>query len=584
MITTHSLSADAFAALASGAGDAEIVGNLRDAQLSKHLMLLHLVAEAADKAGPAATAFRAGFRLLTELQAVDPGGVAWLVGLPHIGSWTHDCLACLDEGSLPDFDYLAYAAAAAAVRIGVPFELDVPVRDGCVLLPGLGSLLVTDRCEWIRLRSDGQRLRAGERIDLPSAALIPDDGSGGEVAHWRGTPLIRAVADGRAWQVLLEFCDRHLDRFALPMLPAMTAAEVTNWRHRIQAGWEVLVRHHGWAAEAIAAGVPVIVPLAARGDLDSATSPAAFGAIATSLPPSAVSMAETLVHEFQHTKLSGLMDMLPLIEPGGQKAYAPWREDPRPLGGLLQGTYAFAGIVCFWNAQRRVETEPDDILRADVLYERWRLTIEPAASSLLGSGLLTATGARFVTRLGEQGRALQAEPLPAAAREIAREVALDNWLTWQLRHTALDASGVARLAAAYRRGEPFGDQALPDTRIEDDTRKVDSVALSRVLNMRYQDPRRYQRLGASGWPDLSAADRLLAGGNASAAAAAYRTAIDSDSQPEAWIGLALTIHRLPDMSLRPVFAMHLPILFDMHARLADQGIHSDPLELAAWFA
>ena len=172
---------------------------------------------------------------------------------------------------------------------------------------------------------------------MACAALVPDDGSGGAAPHWRGTPLVRAVADGQTWEVLLETADRYLDRYTLPMLTVMTEAEVTNWRQRIQAAWELLVRHHEWAAGPIAEGVAVIVPLVPRSDLDSATSPAAFGAIATSLPPSPVSMAETLVHEFQHIKLCGLMDMLPLIEPSDERGYAPWRDDPRPMGGHLAG-------------------------------------------------------------------------------------------------------------------------------------------------------------------------------------------------------------------------------------------------------
>jgi HEXXH motif-containing protein len=587
VIATHSLPTDAFMALASGAGDASVVGNLHEAQLSKHLMLLRVVAEAADRADGAEAAracFRAGYHLLAELQPIEPRMVARLIALPHIGSWAHECIARLDAGSLPDFGYLACAAAAAAVRLGVRFELDVPVRDGCVLFPGSGRLLVTDQCEWIRLRSDGQRLRAGERIDVPCAALVADEGSGGEIPNWQGTPLIRAVADGQAWEVLLETWDRHLDRFTLPMVPAITAGDVAKWRHRIQVGWEVLVRHHGWAAESIAAGVPVIVPLVPRAALDSATSPAAFGAIATSLPPSAVSMAEILVHEFQHTKLCGLMDMLPLIEPGGQKAYAPWREDPRPLVGLLQGVYAFAGIVRFWNVQRHVETEPDEILRANVLYERWRSTTVPAADSLLDSGFLTPTGVRFVTRLRDEGHLLQAALVSDAAREIAREVALDNWLTWQLRHTVLDTAAVARLAAAYHSGESLGGQALPESHIEQDTRKVDSIARSRLLNMRYQEPRKYHRLCASGLPGLSTADRLLITGDAKAAAAAYRTAIAADPQPDAWIGLALAMHHHPDTPLQPVFATQLPLLLEIYGYLADQGTLGDPLELATWFA
>jgi HEXXH motif-containing protein len=586
LITTHSLSAAAFTALAGGAGDSAVVRHLREAQLSKHLMLLHVVADAADGADPAspgAAAFRAGYQLLSELQAADPGTVARLVGLPHIGSWAHDCLACLDEGSPPDFAYLACTAAAAAVQLGARFELDVPVRDGCVLLPGLGQLRVRGQLEWIRLDSDGEYLRAGGDIEVACAALVPDDGSAAEVTGWRGTPLVRAAAGGQDWEVLLEAADRHLDRFTLPMLTTMTTDEVSRWRHRIQSAWEVLVGHQGWAAGPIADGVRVIVPLVPRRDLESATSPAASGAIATSLPPSAVSLAETLVHEFQHIKLWALMDMLPLIEPCDEKAYAPWREDPRPVGGLLQGVYAFAGISRFWSEQRHVETEPDDILRANVLYARWRSTIGPATATLLKAGALTPAGVRFVGLLQEQGHRLNDEPVPAAAREIAGEVALDNWLTWQLRHTAVEAAGVARLATAYKRGEPLGDQVLPDSWIEDDTRKVDSIARSRLLNMRYQEPRRYERLCASELPELGAADGLLVGGNASAAVAAYRREITADPLPDAWIGLALAIHRLPDMPSGPVFATRLPLLLEMHACLADQGIRSDPLDVAAWF-
>ena len=54
----------------------------------------------------------------------------------------------------------------------------------------------------------------------------------------------------------------------------------------------------------------------------SATTPAAFGAIATSWPPDGVTLAETLVHEFQHVKLGVLLDLVPLVEPGGGKVYA----------------------------------------------------------------------------------------------------------------------------------------------------------------------------------------------------------------------------------------------------------------------
>ncbi|MGH3281613.1 MAG: hypothetical protein ACRDNW_21090, partial [Trebonia sp.] len=170
MITTHSLPADAFLALAGGTGDSVVVRQLREAQFSKHLMLLRVVAEAAagtDPPSAAATAFRAGYHVLAQAQAADPGTVSRLLGLPHVGSWAHGCLACLDRRVMPDFGYLATVAVAAAAQAGIPFELDVPVRDGRVPLPGLGCLQVPEQDGWLRVTGDGERLRAGEHVGVP---------------------------------------------------------------------------------------------------------------------------------------------------------------------------------------------------------------------------------------------------------------------------------------------------------------------------------------------------------------------------------------------------------------------------------
>ena len=62
MIPTHSLPGDAFIALATGAGDSRVIRYLREAQHSKHLMLLHAMAKTAAGAeppSPAIAAFRA---------------------------------------------------------------------------------------------------------------------------------------------------------------------------------------------------------------------------------------------------------------------------------------------------------------------------------------------------------------------------------------------------------------------------------------------------------------------------------------------------------------------------------------------
>lgn len=590
MPTNHHLSVDAFAALARGDGDASVVQQLREAQHSKHLMLVHIVAEAAEAApaSRAVAALQAGHKLLTAVQASDPASVAWLLSLPHIGAWGHDCLTRLDQTLVPDFAYLAGAAAAAAVRADVGFDLDLPVRDGRVLLPGLGYFHDVGEESWTRVTSDGKRLSVRGSTEVSCADITPDDGRGAEHPHWTGSRLIRAVAGGQAWEVLLETADPHLDRYTLPMMTELTAKDIAVWQEHIQCAWRMLVEHHGWACGPVAEGVSVIVPTISRSDtdLDSSTTPAAFGAIATSLPPDPVIMTETLVHEFQHLKLGAVMDLVRLIEPGGQRVYAPWRPDPRPASGLLQGVYAHLGVARFWEAQRHVEAEPDDAFRAQLMYERWRPTIELSAKALLRAGCLTPEGSRFVEILRDRGLRLESGGAPGEVREIAEEVALDHWLTWQLRHLAADDHRVAELAASYQRGESLGHRPLPQARVKEDARQVDSTARSRLLNMRYLEPRRHIELRVSDVPGITEADVLLFNGEADAAVKAYQEEILATAYPvpDAWIGLALAVRRLGATPARETFAACLPLIFDVHGCLSALGVKCAPLALADWFA
>jgi HEXXH motif-containing protein len=591
-IDTHKLPETAFAALAAGGGNSDVIRLLCEAQRSKHTMLLHAIAGAAgdaDPAEPAIAAFRAGYELLTRVQESDPAVFTWLLSLPHLGGWANDGLIRLDQGTPPDFAYLACAAASGAVRAGVPFELDIPVRGGHVLLPGLGRIAAGPQASddgepvWIRLRYDGSYLTAGDGVVLPRSALKPDYGATPPAPHWHGTPTVHAEADGLSWDVLLVTDDPYLDRYTLPMTTGLDAGQLERWRQRVRSAFEVLVRRHRWAAGPVADGIAVIVPLTphAETDLITATSPAAFGAIATSWPPDPVSLAETLVHEFQHVKLCGLLDLVPLAESGGQAVYAPWRRDPRPAAGLLQGVYAHVGIVRFWAAQRHAETRPDDVLRAQAQFARWRSAIAAAVDTLEQTGCLTAEGKRFTELMRAAGQRFADEPVPDDALLVAREASLDHWLTWQIQHVAVDAPGVASLADAYRAGEPCPGQDLPGTWIQEDVRKLSSSVRSRLLNMRYLEPARYRELLDGGTLPLTEPDRLLLSRTAEAAVRGYRELISgsADPQPEAWVGLALALHQLPASALAGAFATYLPVLFEIHSCL-EAGC--DPLELAGW--
>jgi HEXXH motif-containing protein len=585
IITNHSLPEAAFTELAGGGGPAAM-RRLGDAQRSKHLMLLHAIAAAAAGPGAGPAAFRAGYEQLARIQGTAPEAAAWLLGLPHLGGWVHDTLIRLDQGTAADFGHFACLVAAAAIRAGLPVDLAVPVRDGRVRLPGLGSLLVASEKSWVRLRGDGARVAVGGELIAEARRLTPDDGTGapddGTVAGWSGTPAVRSAGGGLTWIVLLETGDPYLDRYTLPMRTAMPTGEMAEWRERIRSGWQIVAGRHRWAAEPMADVISVLVPLTPRSDTDlvSATTPAAYGAIATSWPPDEVTLAETLVHEFQHVKLCGLLDMVPLAVSGDQRVYAPWRQDPRPAGGLLQGIYAHLGIVRFWREQQHAETDPDGLLRARVLFARWRPAIGETVQTLLETGSLTPAGVRFAERLRAQGQQLMSAPVPAQAARLAAEVALDHRLTWQLRHVAADAADVAGLAEAFRHGKPCPGAAR--TWIQEDVRKVGSGLRSRLLNLRYLEPARYRALCADGVLPLSDADRLLLERSSEAAVQAYRTLIagSADPQPDAWIGLVLALHQLPPSPPHAALAARLVQVAEVHARL---GGRADPLDLASWF-
>ena len=584
-IINHLLPEAAFTELADGGGSPATMRRLGGSQRSKHLMLLHAIAAAAVGPEPGPTAFRAGYEQLARIQDTAPGAAAWLLDLPHLGGWVHDTLIHLDQETIADFGHFACLAATAAIRAGLPVDLDVPVWHGRVRLPGLGSLLVATEKAWVRLRGDGERVTAGDEFAAETRLLVPDDGTGSGVPGWSGTPAIRAAGGGPAWTLLLETGDPYLDRYTLPMHMAMPAADVADWRERVQSAWQIVADRHRWVAEPIADVISVIVPLTPQSDTDlvSATTPAAYGAIATSRPPDAVTLAETLVHEFQHVKLCGLLDMVPLAASGDQRVYAPWRQDPRPAGGLLQGIYAHLGIVRFWQAQQHAETDPDGLLRAQVLFARWRPAIGDTVQTLLETGSLTPAGVRFAERLRAQGQHLMSAPVPAQAAQIAAEVALDHRLTWQLRHVSAEAADVAGLADAYRRGEPCPGGAR--TWIQEDVRKVDSGMRSRLLNLRYLEPTRYRALCADGVLPLSEPDRLLLERSSEAAVRAYRTRIadSADPQPDAWIGLVLALHQLPPSPRQAALATRLVQVAEVHARLAGSGFRTDPLDLASWF-
>jgi uncharacterized protein len=210
----------------------------------------------------------------------------------------------------------------------------------------------------------------------------------------------------------------------------LTPVRVAELRASLRAAWPVL--SPASAAE-IAAIVRVIVPYRApaAGHV-SISSPQAFGTVAMSRQPDEYTCAETLVHETQHLKLCALLDLVTLTRPDvGQRYYAPWRTDPRPAGGLLQGAYAFLGVSGFWREQRRVAPEPAVRQRAQVEFARWRDGVAAVVETLLGSEQLTTLGQAFVGAMAGVIGAWRRESVPGDALAIARRKSARHLAQWQ---------------------------------------------------------------------------------------------------------------------------------------------------------
>jgi HEXXH motif-containing protein len=77
----------------------------------------------------------------------------------------------------------------------------------------------------------------------------------------------------------------------------------------------------------------------------------AFGAVGT-VPADADGLAVLLVHEFQHVKLGEVLELCDPSDPTTRiRLRVPWRPDPRPVEGVLQGTYAHLAIADIWRAR-----------------------------------------------------------------------------------------------------------------------------------------------------------------------------------------------------------------------------------------
>jgi uncharacterized protein len=425
-LTHHSIPAAWFEALATGGGGPDAIHELSRARYSKHLTLLAGVLRSAEKAdNRQGQLTRQGFDLLTEVQRQHPDVARQMILHPSVGAWA----LRVTRSSLSDFALLGASpgrmsavAAAAAIRAGLRTEIEVEAADGVVMLPSLGSAAANEGTVVVHCgKGRAEILSPGQRVIVPSNPHR--DGPG-----WHG---LRQVRTGT-----LDVIIDDLDSFRMPsspdLAPRLSAIDMSKFTEALRLAWPLLESAHADVAAECALAIKVIVPLTMFGNGHvSSSSSATFGAIAMSEPPDPYTCASTFAHEMQHLKLSALLDVVRLTQPDdGQLYYAPWRSDPRPIGGLLQGAYAFLGVSGFWRRQRQL-VRGEIRLRAETEFARWREATASAIQTLRSSGRLTSAGLRFVEGMAKTADGWRDERVLPEAQSMARQQAHRHLTDWQ---------------------------------------------------------------------------------------------------------------------------------------------------------
>jgi uncharacterized protein len=418
----HGLSPAAFAALATGGGGPAAVEQLAAAEHSKHLILLAGVVSESRSAGHAEYPLAAeGYALLHAVGSRHPDAAKRVITHPSVGAWALRTLIALRGGpAMPGATpgSLRAVAAAAAICAGYEAKIAIGAAAGLALLPSLGAAHVGRDAALVRI-SDGAATVNSVRVP----ADPHHDGPG-----WSGLRRVRA----ESLDVLID----HLDPFRYPGQATVSAhAPAATWLEMLTGAWAVLLAHHSLVAAEVAAAVRVITPLAMQsGRSQSSSSPEVFGTVAMSLPADPVSGAEALAHEIQHIKLGALLDQVRLtLDDDGSRYYAPWRPDPRPADGLLQGTYAYLGVSGFWRRQRWQRGYRE---HGDAEYARWRAAAVSAVATLRSSGRLTAAGQDFVAGMARTLEPWQRDPVSATALASAERAASEHLARWRSAHGA----------------------------------------------------------------------------------------------------------------------------------------------------
>ncbi|WP_242904159.1 FxsB family cyclophane-forming radical SAM/SPASM peptide maturase [Actinomadura terrae] len=380
---SQELSLDALMSLATGYGDPPAIAQLRSAQTTGYRTL---IARVRGESTPFSAPSEA-WTLLNRIGSAHPEALDATLAHPYIRAWAvHRLRTPAHPPGEPDDGLLATVACVAAARAGVAAALTVPVQDGAIYFPAVGRYAVPGRA------STTVEVRDGE-LRVEGVTTVE---------------RVRYLTAG-TFSVALDDLDPFRDCHDHPAAGRLDRPGFEAWQTAFQEAWALLEKQYAEYVPAIAEALTTIVPLEAPGPGRSVSSAArdAFGSVGIALPESPELLCLLLLHEFQHVKLGAVLDFADLYDRRDDRTYhAPWRADPRPLEGLLQGTYAHIAVADFWRRQARSSRTADEARRH---FHAWYPETLAAVRTLQQSGALTGLGEQFVAAMR---RTLESWPAP----------------------------------------------------------------------------------------------------------------------------------------------------------------------------
>jgi HEXXH motif-containing protein len=571
MFTTHALSDDELATVAHGQGGGPAVRKLRAGYHSRLLVILRVLLDETPVELTESPLARA-WDLLVEAERADPSAVADVLGRPEVQGWAAETVRLL--ASTKDSVLLGVlagqlhaVAAAAAIGAGVDCAVRVPAVAGVIALPGLGTIALSSpgHAELVST-SQGVSVRTADGIRQLPAALT-EDGPG-----WLAQRRIRCEHHGRVLDVVLD--DIQPFRFG-GVRPGqrLTGDEVEDWRRRLDGAWRLLATEHPAVADELSAGLSTLVPRTAANRFrhSSASTTDAFGTMEAAPVEDPATMASVLIHEFAHSKLNGVLNLVTLdVEDRRATCYAPWRDDPRPLHGLLHGAFSFLTVTDFWRRERH----GDPARNLEFAVRRGQ--VAAALADIADSGLLTDAGEVFVREMRTVAETWAEAEVDHRVQEIADRTLADHRATWRIRHLQPSPDHVRQVLALRRTGARWlGDGGAPELAPTLEP-MVEPRARAHLAQWSLREPATFAALTeetvTQEVPGATPADLALVSGDGDRARALYVRQIEADPDDHrGWIGLGLatgaqTLLAWPEI----VRAVHL----------AEPG---DPMELLAWF-